>query len=75
MWQSKKGHTSFVKSFLHHEPEADRQDSGLQLQREDPQQTPSKQEARKTQGKAFLKDLIDTTSRNDDEVFLKVLGI
>jgi hypothetical protein len=76
MWQSKKNHTSFVKSFLHHEPEAKSEGlkSKLQFNGEHHPKTNGKNGKAKAKGKALLQDLMETPNLEDD-VFLKVLGI
>jgi hypothetical protein len=72
MWQSKKTHTSFVKSFLHHEPEA-RSDPQTQESHKKTQQQPAPKKDRK--GKNTAKDLIEASDLGGEEIFLKVLGI
>ena len=73
MWQSKKDHTSFVKSFLHHEPESGSEsEPSLEIQVENPNSISRLEKGRKAKAKS-PKDLIDTSSY--EEVSLKVLGI
>lgn len=71
MWQSKKNHTSFVKSFLHHEPEAGSDPAS----RDGDRQENTKDKVSKDKAGSVRKSFFDLSSLEDDSVSLKVLGI
>jgi hypothetical protein len=75
MWQSKKDHTSFVKSFLHHEPGTETPDDQKDREENKQEPPPKQQKARKNKADGLVKSFFDLSSLEDDSVSLKVLGI
>lgn len=78
MWQSKKSHTSFVKSFLHHgdsEREAPKKENLPREPRSKPSQNSKRAKPRRPKGSEFMKSFFDASSLGEESVSLQVLGI
>jgi hypothetical protein len=75
MWQSKKDHTSFVKSFLHHEADSGTKQNPKSHQVNSPEQGPAHWKVQKTKAGEIVQKFFQTSSLEDESVSLKVLGI
>jgi hypothetical protein len=76
MWQSKKDHTSFVKSFLHHEPAEAETSNQVQAIPENKQgDIAVTGQGPKGKAGAIIHALINPSTLEEREIFLKVLGI